>query len=44
MSKTHRALLIIAAVVAGAVILAALVSCQGYQPPGQDLWLALPRK
>lgn len=45
MTPALRALFIFLAIFAGALLLAAFLSgCQGYQPPGQDLWLALPRK
>jgi hypothetical protein len=41
MSKTYRALLIIATVVALASIAATLIGCAHYEPPGRDLWRAL---
>lgn len=40
-----RRIIILSLITIGAVIAAHFLSgCQGYQPPGQDLWLALPRK
>ncbi|WP_281412507.1 hypothetical protein [Rhizobium sp. WYCCWR 11152] len=41
MSKTYRALIILAVVVAVASFAATLVGCVTYQPPGPDLWRAL---
>jgi uncharacterized integral membrane protein len=41
MSKTRRTLIIIAAVVAGALIAASVIGCAHYEPPGRDLWRAL---
>lgn len=41
MSKTARALLILAVVIAIACFAATLVGCVSYQPPGRDLWRAL---
>ncbi|WP_269207297.1 hypothetical protein [Rhizobium ruizarguesonis] len=41
MSKTTRALLILAIVIAVASFAATLVGCVSYQPPGRDLWRAL---
>ncbi len=41
MSKTRRALLIIAIVIAGALIAASVIGCAHYEPPGRDLWRAL---
>lgn len=41
MSNTARALLILAAVIAGASFAATIIHCVSHQPPGRDLWRAL---